>query len=69
MRIYGFELLHERAIWEGYVTAENEEEARQKILNKEWDDVMSMIRKKLNKKEKVEKVKFVRKVSSGITYM
>lgn len=38
-------------------------------LNQEWDDVMSMIRKKLNKREKVEKVKFVRKVSSGITYM
>ena len=38
-------------------------------LWKEWDDVMSMIRKKLNKKEKVEKVKFERKVSSGITYM
>lgn len=38
-------------------------------LNQEWDDVMSMIRKKLNKKEKVEKVKIVRKVSSGITYM
>ena len=38
-------------------------------LYKEWDDVMSMIRKKLNKKEKVEKVKFERKVSSGITYM
>jgi hypothetical protein len=38
-------------------------------LNKEWDDVMSMIRKKLNKKEKVEKIKFVRRVSSGITYM
>lgn len=37
-------------------------------LNQEWDDVMSMIRKKLNKKEKVEKVKFSRKTSSGITY-
>lgn len=31
MRIYEFELLHERVIWEGYVTAENEEESRQKI--------------------------------------
>ena len=41
MRIYGFELLHERAIWEGYVTAENEEEARQKILNKEWDEIVN----------------------------
>lgn len=38
-------------------------------LYKEWDNVMSMIREKLNKKEKVEKVKFVRKASSGITYM
>lgn len=53
-----------------------DKEYRNRLLNmseadlyKEWDDVMSMIRKKLNKKEKVEKVKFVRKVSSGITYM
>ena len=37
-------------------------------LCKEWDDVMSMLRNKLDVKEKVEKVKFVRKVSSGMTY-
>lgn len=53
-----------------------DKEYRNRLLNmsesdlyKEWDDVMSMIREKLNKKEKVEKVKFVRKASSGITYM
>lgn len=37
-------------------------------LNREWDDVMFMLRNKLNVKEKVEKVKFSRKTSSGITY-
>lgn len=37
-------------------------------LNREWDDVMSMLRNKLNVKGKVEKVKFVRKTSSGMTY-
>lgn len=37
-------------------------------LWKEWDDVISMLRNKLNVKEKVEKTKFTRKASSGITY-
>lgn len=37
-------------------------------LYKEWDDVMSTLRNKLNVKEKVEKTKFTRKTSSGMTY-
>lgn len=37
-------------------------------LWKEWDDVMSMLRNKLDVKEKVEKTKFTRKTSSGMTY-
>lgn len=52
-----------------------DKEYRNRLLNmsesdlyKEWDDVMSMIREKLNKKEKVEKTKFTRKTSSGMTY-
>lgn len=33
-KTYGYE------IWLGCVTAENKEEAKQKILNKEWDDII-----------------------------
>lgn len=37
-------------------------------FNKEWDDVMSTLRNKLDVKEKAEKTKFTRKTSSGMTY-
>lgn len=40
MNSYGFEVAHGYQILKGYVTAENKSEAKQKILNEEWDDII-----------------------------
>lgn len=40
MNSYGFEVSHGYQILKGYVTAENKSEAKQKILNEEWDDII-----------------------------
>ena len=40
MNSYGFEVVHGYQILKGYVTAENKSEAKQKILNEEWDDII-----------------------------
>ena len=40
MNSYGFEVAHGYQILKGYVTAENIREAKQKILNEEWDDII-----------------------------
>lgn len=40
MNSYGFEVAHAYQILKGYVTAENKSEAKQKILNEEWDDII-----------------------------
>lgn len=40
MNNYGFEVAHGYQILKGYVTAENKSEAKQKILNEEWDDII-----------------------------
>lgn len=40
MNSYGFILAHGYELWKGYLDAENEEEARAKILNEEWDDII-----------------------------
>jgi len=40
MNIYGFLLAHGYQLYKGYVNAENEEEARKKILNEDWDDII-----------------------------
>lgn len=40
MNSYGFEVAHGYQILKGYVTAENKGEAKQKILNEEWDDII-----------------------------
>lgn len=40
MNSFGFEVAHGYQILKGYVTAENIEEAKQKILNEEWDDII-----------------------------
>ena len=42
MKIYNFEVAHERELCAGYVTAESEEEAENKILNKEWDCIVDV---------------------------
>ena len=36
----GFEVAHGYQILKGYVSAENKKEARQKILNEDWDDII-----------------------------
>ena len=40
MNSFGFEMAHGYQILKGYVSAENKKEARQKILNEEWDDII-----------------------------
>lgn len=40
MNSFGFEVAHGYQILKGYVTAENIREAKQKILNEEWDDII-----------------------------
>ncbi len=40
MNSYGFEVAHGYQILKGYVTAENKSEAKQKILNEDWDDII-----------------------------
>ena len=40
MNSFGFEVAHGYQILKGYVTAENKSEAKQKILNEEWDDII-----------------------------
>ena len=40
MNSFGFEMAHGYQILKGYVTAENIREAKQKILNEEWDDII-----------------------------
>lgn len=40
MNSYGFEVAHGYQILKGYVAAENKSEAKQKILNEEWDDII-----------------------------
>lgn len=40
MNSYSFEVAHGYEIWKGYVTADTKEEAKQKILNEEWDDII-----------------------------
>ena len=40
MNSFGFEVVHGYQILKGYVTAENIREAKQKILNEEWDDII-----------------------------
>ena len=40
MNNYSFEVAHGYQILFGCVTAENKEEAKQKILNEEWDDII-----------------------------
>lgn len=40
MNTYGFLLAHGYEIWKGYVGASSEEEAKEKILNEEWDDII-----------------------------
>ena len=39
MSSFGFEVAHGYQILKGYVSAENIKEAKQKILNEDWDDV------------------------------
>lgn len=40
MNTYGFLLAHGYELWKGYVEASSEEEAKEKILNEEWDDII-----------------------------
>lgn len=40
MRSYGFLLAHGYKIMKGYVDAENQEEAKRKAINEEWDDII-----------------------------
>lgn len=40
MNAFGFEVAHGYQILKGYVTADTKEEAEQKILNEEWDDII-----------------------------
>ena len=40
MKSYGFTVAHGYEIWKGYLDAESIEDAKQKILNKEWDDII-----------------------------
>lgn len=40
MNSFSFEMAHGYQILKGHVTAENIREAKQKILNEEWDDII-----------------------------
>ena len=40
MNSYSFEVAHGYQILKGYVSAENKKEARQKILNEDWDNII-----------------------------
>lgn len=40
MKSYGFLLAHGYTIMKGYLDAENEEEAKRKAVNEEWDDII-----------------------------
>lgn len=40
MNIYNFEMAYRYEIWRGYVKANSLEEAKEKILNEEWDDII-----------------------------
>lgn len=40
MKSYGFLVAHGYEIWKGYLDAENEEKAREKILNADWKDII-----------------------------
>jgi hypothetical protein len=40
MSTFGFEVAHGYEIWKGYVTANSKADAKQKILNEEWDDII-----------------------------
>ena len=40
MKRYGFLLAHGYKIMKGYVDAENQEEAKRKAINEEWDDII-----------------------------
>ena len=40
MNTYGFEVAHGYKILRGFVTADSEEEAVQKVYNQEWDDII-----------------------------
>lgn len=40
MKSYGFLLAHGYKIIKGYVDAENQEEAKRKAINEEWDDII-----------------------------
>lgn len=40
MNTYGFEVAHGYEVLKGFVEAESESQARDKILNKDWDDVI-----------------------------
>lgn len=40
MNTYGFEVAHGYEILKGFVEAESESQARNKILNRDWDDII-----------------------------
>ena len=40
MKSYGFLLAHGYKFMKGYVDAENQEEAKRKAINEEWDDII-----------------------------
>lgn len=40
MDTYGFEVAHGYEVLKGFVEAENESQARDKILNRDWDDII-----------------------------
>ena len=40
MNMYMFEVAHGYEILKGYVSANSKDEAKKKILNEEWDDII-----------------------------
>lgn len=40
MNTYGFEVAHGYSILKGVIDAPNEEEAKQRIMNGDWDDII-----------------------------
>ena len=40
MDTYGFEVAHGYEVRKGFVEAESESQARDKILNEDWDDII-----------------------------
>lgn len=40
MDTYGFEVAHGYEVLKGFVEAESESQARDKILNRDWDDII-----------------------------